>query len=131
MKKIVLDTSIIIDHIRGKDKTLIYLLKLWKEKRVELIVSSLVIFEFYSGLSLEKRNIFQKTENLFAHFKIINVDEKIAKLAAKINRKNKLYKKIGAVDLFIGATAKYLSAYLATKNLKDFKLIPGIKYLTF
>lgn len=128
MKKIVLDTSIIIDYARGKDKTLIKLLKLQKEKKVELIVPSLVIFEFYSGLSLEKKSIFQKTESLFTKFKIVKIDEQIAKMAAKINRKKKLYQKIGAVDLLIGITTIYYSAYLATKNTKDFKKIPGLRF---
>ena len=127
MKNIVLDTSILIDYTRKKEKTLIKLLKLQEKKKVELIIPALVIFEFYSGLSLEKKEIFNKAELLFSKFKIVEVNEKIAKLAAEINRKNKLYQKIGSIDLLIGTTALYFSADLATKNIKHFKLIPGLK----
>lgn len=130
MKKIVLDTSLIIDHVRGKDKRLIKLLGLQKTKRVQLFVSSVVIFEFYSGLSLKKEAIFSNTENLFATFKIVDIDREIAKLAAKINREQKLYQQIGAIDLLIGATAIYYSALLATRNIKDFQLIKGLKFWT-
>ena len=86
-----------------------------------------MIFEFYSGLSLRKREIFEKTELLFSKFRVFELNEEIAKIAAKINRENRLYGQIGAVDLLIGATTKYLAGYLATKNTKDFKLIPGLK----
>ena len=128
MKKVILDTSFLIDYTRKKEKTLIELLRLQKKKKVELIVPALVIFEFYSGLFLEKKEIFNKAELLFSKFKIVEVNEKIAKLAAEINRKNKLYQKIGAIDLLIGATALYFSADLATKNKKHFNLIPGLKF---
>jgi len=129
MKKVILDTSVIIDHVRGKDKTLIKLLQLQQEKKVEILVPVLVIFEFYSGLSLKNKEIFNKTEELFSRFKIVELSPEVAKLAAEINRKKKLYKKIGAVDILIAAMAKYYSATLATKNTKDFQLIPGLKYL--
>lgn len=128
MKKVVLDTSIIIDHVRGRNESLIKLLKLQEEKKVKLVVPAVVIFEFYSGLSLRKRNVFKKSELLFSKFKLMAVDEEIAKLAARINRKQKLYQKIGAVDLLIGATALSYSAFLATKNTKDFRLIPKLKF---
>ena len=126
MKKVVLDTSIIIDYVRGKNKALIKLFKLQEKKEIELIVSAAVVFEFYSGLFLEKKEVLAKSELLFSKFKIAAIDRKIAQLAAKINRQKKLYQKIGSLDLLIGATALYFSAFLATRNKKDFKLIPGI-----
>jgi len=57
MKKVVLDTSLIIDHVRGKNKDLVKLLKLKQKKKVELIVPVAVVFEFYSGQSLREKSI--------------------------------------------------------------------------
>jgi len=129
MKTVVLDSNIIIDHARGKRRVLIQLLELQEKGKIELVVPAVVVFEFYSGLSLKKREILKNSELLFSKFKIVPIDEEIAKTAAEINRKHKLYQKIGAIDLLIGATAICLSAYLATKNTKNFKKIPDLKIL--
>ncbi|MBL7078272.1 PIN domain-containing protein [Candidatus Shapirobacteria bacterium] len=129
MKTVILDSSIIIDHARGKGKALIQLLKLQEKKKIELIVPTIVVFEFYSGLSLEKREILKNSELLFSKFKVISINEEIAKTAAQINRKCRLYQKISVADLLIGAAAICLSGYLATKNIKDFKKIPDLKIL--
>lgn len=125
---VILDTDILVDHARGRRETLKKLLRLQEKGKIEIIVPSVVIFEFYSGSSLENKNIFDQAEILFSQFRIVSVDELIAKLAAEINRKNNLYQEIGAVDLLVGATAIYYSGLVATRNKKDFQKIPGIEF---
>lgn len=126
--KIVIDTNIIIDHEKGKSLILEKYLKLQKENKIRVIISAVTVFEFYSSQLLIDKQYFNDTEILFSFFKIQEVNNEIARLAAEINRHCNLYKKIGLGDILIAATALYLEVPLLTKNKKDFKLIPDLKF---
>lgn len=129
--KILVDTSVLIDYVRGRDEALGKLFRLQAEDKVRLLTSSVVVFEFYSGQSLQNKKIEEKMNKLFRKISILDLTEEIAKLAAKINRENKLYDRLAANDLLIGASAIYFQAKLITKNKKDFKLIPNLELFTF
>lgn len=122
-----MDTSVIIEFARGHGERLKKFLQQQEQGKLQLVVPSVVIFEFYSGLSLKKPDIQDKSDLLFSKFKVADVNEEIAKIAARLNRENELYKQVGAVDLLVAATTFYLSADLATENKKDFKPIPDLK----
>ena len=123
--KIVVDTNVIIDHFKGKSKALLEVLS----KKINVVVPTLVVFEFFSGLELENPKVYEAAQKLFSTFEIQPLTEPIAKLAAETNRKNNLFKKVGAADLLIAATAIYLDLPLLTLNKKHFKLIKGVKLL--
>jgi predicted nucleic acid-binding protein len=128
IQTIVLDTSFIIDGIRNQDKDLAQLIELQKSRKAELAVPTIVIFEYYSGLNLKKQEVNLKTNELFSIFRVVDLTNVIARLAAQINRETNLLGRIGIADLLIGTTALIEKARLATKNTKDFKLIPGLKF---
>lgn len=131
MKKVFIDTNIFINYLRGADKELLELFRFQLEGKVKLLTSSAVVFEIYSGQSLIEKKIKEKIDKLFTRITVEDVTQEIAKLAAEINRKNKLYRKVETNDLLIAASAIYFQAELLTKNSKHFELIPGLKLFEF
>ena len=131
VKKVFIDTNIFINYLRGADKELVELFRFQLEGKIKLLTSSAVIFEIYSGQSLIEKKIEEKIDKLFTRIAVEDITQEIAKLAAEINRKNKLYKKVETNDLLIAASAIYFKAELLTKNRKHFKLIPDLKLFEF
>lgn len=125
---IIADTDILINHARSSSKKLIKYLYLQSKNKLQIGISAITIFEYYSGSYLLHSNIYETTELFFLNFKVFEVTREIAKEAARINREYKLYKKIGSNDLLIAATAIHLDAPLLTDNKKHFKLIAEIKF---
>ncbi len=128
METVVIDTDVIINYSRGYDTKLQKLLKLQDKHEMELVVSSLVVFEFYSGTSLINPSLLAIADLLFSKFRVQEVNAEIAKMASGFNRERKLQQKIEAVDLLIGATCISLNAKLFTLNKKHFKIIPHLKF---
>jgi predicted nucleic acid-binding protein len=129
MDTIVIDTDILINHIRGKSKLLSEFLLRQKAREVILVVPSVVIFEFYSGSSLDRAEVVEIADLLFSQLKVQDITEEIAKVAAQINRQFKLYQKIETVDILIAAVCLSLSGKLLTRNKRHFKLVPQIDFI--
>jgi Predicted nucleic acid-binding protein, contains PIN domain len=127
---IVVDTNIIIDFVKKGDKTLEEYLKLQKRSRIKLYLSMITVFEYFSGIDINKKDLYQESEKLFERFYIQELNETIAKIAASLNFQKKLYRYIDTSDILIAATCLYLDAFLLTKNQKHFKLIPNLKFVS-
>ena len=121
---VILDTSIIIDHLR-KTKNESCLMKLVKKTPTELLAISMIsIQELYEGQSTKKKDKEQLLLATIAPLKILPYSYEIAKLAGEIARD--LKRPIELADAAIAATAIINSASLFTLNKKDFQ---GIKHL--
>ena len=127
---IIVDTNIIIDFVKKGDKTLEEYLKLQKRSRIKLYLSVITVFEYFSGIDINKKDLYQESEKLFERFYIQELNETIAKIAASLNFQKKLYRYIDTSDILIAATCLYLDAFLLTKNQKHFKLIPNLKFVS-
>jgi|YNPMSStandDraft_2_1061718.scaffolds.fasta_scaffold99072_2 predicted nucleic acid-binding protein len=125
---IVVDTNIIIDFVEKGDETLEEYLKLQKRSRRKLYLSVVTVFEYFSGIDIDKKDLYHESEKLFERFYIQELNETIAKIAASLNFQKKLYRYIDTSDILIAATCLYLDAFLLTKNQKHFKLIPNLKF---
>ena len=124
MDQIVIDSDVFIDYSRIQTGLLPRLLDLQKQQKAEIFVSSVTVFELFSGkLSLVQEDSLQ---GILKIVKIVPLDETIAKFAGEINRDNKI--NAGIADILIAATALFLKARLATKNKKHFKNIPNLKF---
>ena len=125
---IVIDTDIIINYFKAGAPSLEKYLRLQAQDKLTLKVSSVTVFEYFSGVSLLAKDQYYQAEELFKQFSIQEVNEQIAKIAAQINYERKLYQYINLADILIGATALYLDASLLTENQKHFKLIPALEF---
>lgn len=123
MSKILIDTSIIIDHLRLKNKKQTILYKLFQTKH-ELLASIITHTESYAGKSVwDKESVRNHLKNILAGIKILPLDEILSKKAGEIRARYNLE----IVDAIIAATSIIHDLDLATLNIKDFEKIDGIK----
>lgn len=122
---ILVDTTILIDFLRKKNKEKALL---WKFKEIykTLSISSISVFELYAG-AIDNRKI-NDVKSLLKWLDIIEFDEEIAEMAGNIfialKRQNNI---IDYRDLFIGTTAVFYNLDIATLNIDHFENIPNIK----
>ncbi len=124
--RILIDTSIVIDYLRKKNKAKSQFIKLFQ--KYELYISVISIFELYNGATTDsKRNDIKSVCN---NIDIIDFDLSSAKLSSKIFRNlrddNKL---IEFRDILIGATALDNNMPIATLNEKHFNRIDKLEIL--
>lgn len=127
MKKILLDTSVIIDFLRQKDKenTLLYSLT----KDYDLYVSIITHTEIYAGKSIwEKKQAQKEMEELFSGITILPLVIDVSEMAGKFKAYNH---NSSLLDCIIAATAKVNDLELATLNTKDFIDFKGLQLLNY
>lgn len=121
MNKLLLDTSVIIDFLRRKDKDNSLLYKLSEE---ELSISIITHTELLAGKSIwEKKEIRDVLSTLLGGMRIIPLAENISEKAGYIRAYNQ---SSSLIDSIIAATAMSIDCKLVTLNTKDFKNIEGL-----
>jgi len=120
---ILLDSSIIIDFLRQKEKSKTQLYHL--AKIYSLSISTVTLYEV--GIGNQKHHL-DYWNRLNDRMKLFPVDEQVALAAIDIykdlKRRNKL---IDVADILIAATAIAFDLELATLNLKHFERVPEIR----
>lgn len=125
---VVIDTNIIIDHLRlppGSETHFLKILKLRPDDK--FCISVISVQELYQGktsLETPRENDILKTLD---KLNILPYDFKTAKFAGGITRDSK--RPIGLADAAIAATAITNKAPLATLNKKDFQGIPDLEFV--
>lgn len=126
---VILDTNIIIDHLRQKERDTA-LIKAAKEKtKKNLSISTITIQELYEGKSTIKQNEEEYLLATITPLNILSYNYEIAQTAGKIARD--LNKPIELADAAIAATAIVNEASLYTLNKKDFVEIPNLELINF
>lgn len=124
---VILDTSVVIDHLRRPPKQS-YLYKLRKRILKETFALSIVsVQELYEGQSTK---VEQKEQTMLATIgplKIVSYTYDVAQLAGEIARD--LRRPIDFADAAIAASAIINGAQLATLNKKDFMGIGDLELL--
>jgi predicted nucleic acid-binding protein len=120
--KLVIDTSVLIDYLRGGSRWEELLSKF--EKSDELYLPTIVIFELFSGSSTSNLEISRKITDFLKYFQKVDLTEKIAKRAGVLFRD--VNKNLGASDYIIAASTLELGATLVTLNIKHFGQITNL-----
>lgn len=126
MKRVLLDTSVIIDFLRREDKnkTLLFILA---QQEIHLYISIITHTELYAGKSIwEKKKAKEELEILFSGMKILPLEHNVSKEAGEIKVKYNL----NLLDAIVAATAIISGIDLATLNVKDFERIKEINLFT-
>jgi len=119
--RVVLDTSVLVDHLRSSSSATDYLGGL--EERPSC--SEISRIEVLQGLRSAER---RAADRLFALIDWVPVDEMIARRAGELGREwRQSHPGIGVADLAIAATAEQLEAHLATQNTKNFPMFGGLQ----
>jgi predicted nucleic acid-binding protein len=120
---IVLDSSVMIDHLRAKEPAL-RALATANENGERLVCSVVTKVEVLAGMRPSEE---PETRKGFAAVEWIVVDDSIAETAGQLaNRYFRSHGAIDPVDYIIAATAIQLNGILWTTNLKHFPMFPGL-----
>lgn len=122
--KIIVDSSIIIDYLRGGKKWDDFISVAEAEQNSQLFLPTIVIFELYSGTSTRSIKKLQEMIYFINQFERIDLDEHIARLAGELSRDAKQH--IQAPDYIIAASAVQIGAKVLTLNKKHFAQIPHL-----
>ena len=126
-KVVLLDTSILIEYYRKKDKSKTTLFSLAKTYP-EFVVSTVTHFEIYKGASPDKIDFWN---SFFSAIRILPFNAEISAEAVNIDSDlKKKRKQIAIADLFIAATATFHNVPIATLNTKHFERIDKLEVLT-
>jgi len=114
---VLLDTSILIDYFRKKDKAKTRLYEL-SDLYDGFVISAITEFEIYSGTKNEQLLFWKQLLN---EIPVIPIDSMVVETAVRLNNQLKASRKqIAIADLFIASTAIYLTIPCASLNHKHF-----------
>jgi predicted nucleic acid-binding protein len=118
---VVLDTTVLVDHLRDSVAASEYLASLEDQP----VCSEISRIEVLQGLRSAER---RAADRLFALVRWVPVDDVIARRAGELGRQwRRSHSGIGVADLAIAATAEHLDAPLATRNVKHFPMFKGLR----
>ena len=125
-KSILLDTGILIEYFRNKEKSKSFLYRL-SLNDFNFKVSSITQYEILLGASKEQMNFWKE---FFDRVEVLSFKADTAVVASEIYKelksKNKL---IDIADILIASVAVSNAIPLATLNLKHFSRIPKLDIL--
>jgi len=123
----LIDTSIIIEHLRKSDKHRSTLYGI--PHHVELFISSVTLFELQAGATDSAKQ--QDIKTVLYDMGILPLDESVAEEAGKLYRTLKATNnQLEIRDLFIAATALANKLPILTLNRKHFELVKGLRLVT-
>jgi predicted nucleic acid-binding protein len=119
---LLLDTNILIDYLRDKPQAIQFVNHSGK---INLAVNTIVVLELYNGcFNKAEFAKIKRTLNGFIHF---DLNEAVAKAAISISHTFAPSHRLSVADTLIAATALVSDLELRTLNLKDFRMIPGLR----
>jgi tRNA(fMet)-specific endonuclease VapC len=130
---VCLDTSFIIDFLRGKEIARNALLEINKEKE-DVYITAPSIIELTRGVNL-KGNKLKETENIrefLSSFQVLDLDTDCAFLSGTVQ--SELEEKgemIGLMDVMIGSIALHNEEALLTRNKKHFEKIKDLRIIEY
>ncbi|MBT3675360.1 MAG: type II toxin-antitoxin system VapC family toxin [Candidatus Marinimicrobia bacterium] len=117
MSACLLDTNILIDFLRGREKAIIFI----KRMKIQPVISALTVAELFAGVKGKRESI--AVHNLIDACEVIPVNEEIAEEGGNIKNRFQKSHQIGLADALIAATANILKLELVTLNQKHFPMI--------
>ena len=128
MPRVMLDTDICVDVIRGRSPTVRS--RLERTNRDEVAVSSIVAAELWTGVwkSTQADRSRDALRAFLAYVAVLDWPSEAATAYGEIRaRLERLGQSIGALDLLIAAHAIHETATLITRNLSEFRRVRGLK----
>ena len=117
---VLLDTSIVIDILRGAEPAIDYARGLTEPPTC----SEVTRVEVLRGVRSNER---RTTERLLGTLRWAPVDESIARRAGELGRRyRRRHRGLATADLIIAASALELGLELATLNVRHFPMVPGL-----
>jgi len=116
MKKVLVDTDILINFLRGRETAQNYLSSLLEEATI--YCSVITVAEIHAGMKEHER---EKTTELIDSLNIVDINREIAEKSGKYKREEQR-QSLELDDCFIAATAFIKGAIFATGNGKHYPM---------
>lgn len=118
MKRCLIDTDVMIDHLRGEEKARDFL-KMSKAEEADILYSVITKAELYSGVRPKEEG---NLAGLLSSMEEVKIDGEIAEAAGRYRKK--FYASHGLLlpDALIAASAKKAEAVLVTLNKKHYPM---------
>ncbi len=116
----LLDTDIIIEYLRGSVSAVKYVEGLTED----LLLSAVTVAELWSGVKGEEEE--RTLDHFLLAFKIVPIDEAIAKRGGTLRRKYRPGHGTGLADALIAATAEQEEARLITFNVRHYPMLEDV-----
>ena len=121
MSGVLLDTSIVIDLLRGHSPALEFARGL----DAQPVCSEVTRVEVLRGVRSDERRL---TDRLLGTLRWLTVDEVVARRAGELGRRWRAsHRGLGTVDLIIAATAIEHELEIATLNVRHFPMIDRLR----
>ncbi len=117
MSRLLLDTCILIDHLREHPPAVAYIGNL----PAEPLLSAVTIAEVYVGVRNQAEA--RRVEALVDPFVVLAVDAEIARRGGALRRQFARSHGTGLLDALIAATAEVHDARLVTRNARHFPML--------
>lgn len=125
MTRLVLDTSVLIDHLRGRPPAATRLIPAVLARGDELWSSYVVRAELLAGMRVDEETA---TRDLMRLVSWVEVDESVSEAAGALGRRYlRSHPGIEVADLIVTAVAQALDAEIKTTNLKHYPMFKGLK----
>jgi predicted nucleic acid-binding protein len=124
---IVVDTDILIDAGRNITDAVTCLEQV--EAHAVLAISAMSEMELIVGLRNKAES--RALDNFLSRFQIIPLDEQISSIAIDLLRRYNLSHGLLIPDALIAATAISKKLSFVTKNVRDYRFIPGLDLLPY
>ncbi len=122
--KVILDTNIIIDHLRNVPQATKQLQEIEDGNYVGLL-SVITITELLAAPRMSVQR-FETIKNLLTLFEIVHADSQIAMIAGNLLSKYRTSHGLEPMAALIAATAQVNEAVLFSLNKKHFRFIEGL-----
>ncbi len=116
----LVDTNILIDHLRGVKKATAFIKNTRQQNT--LWISVITIAEIHAGQKMQKADEVARVKRLLRLFRVAYLDGRTAAEGGAIVRDHS----VAMPDALIAATALNRNLRLATRNIKHFQHIPNL-----
>jgi predicted nucleic acid-binding protein len=125
MVKVIVDTSILIDHLKKRSSGFITLVEKQFSGEIDIYIPFIAIVELFAGEDARQKKARDSMLTTIKGENLIGLTLTSTQIAGELIRK---YKQIpDPVDLIIAAIAIEQEALIATKNRKHFQQIKEVK----
>ena len=119
-ERLLLDTDVLIDYLRGNVDAIAYL----ESQTLPLQIAAITVAELYAGVRDGEERV--KLDAFVSAFEIIPTTKEIALQGGLYRRDYGKSHGTGLADALIAATAEHTQATFVTMNRKHFPMLPHV-----